>query len=92
MEISNKDAMAAFAADVRSQEEPFNAAAAQAWGELFRDEYRRLRAAQLESGNPVVQLNVVATINFEARSVEMVTTPSAVRPKSRRAMVSLPPR
>lgn len=83
--------MAGFADDVRKLQEPFTMAATEVFQSLFPPEYRRLRAAALESGTTEATLNITARFNFapDARSIEMVMTPSVSQPKPRRKAVAV---
>lgn len=93
MELTSPQAMASFADDVRTLQEPFTTAATEVFASLFPSEYRRLRASALESGATEATLNITARFNFspEARSVEMVMTPAASQPKPRRKAVAVVP-
>jgi hypothetical protein len=89
MEITSPEDMAKLADDVRAQEAPFTSAAAEAFTSLFGAEYRRLRAAGLESGENSATLNCTIRCNFdpERRSVEIVTAPAPTKPRERRSAV-----
>jgi hypothetical protein len=91
MEITSPEAMAKFADDVRRQEEPFIAAATEAFTTLFGAEYKRLRAAALESGESAATLHVSVRCDFspKSRTVEIVTTPAPTQPKPRRQSVDV---
>jgi hypothetical protein len=86
IEITNSEEMAKFAEDVRAQESAFVAAATQAFSALFSAEYRRLRAAGLESGQNAATLTVRVQCNFNpaSRSVDLVSAPEPTQPKPRR--------
>ena len=89
MDLSSPDSMQRFADDVRAKETPFTDAAANAFRMLFTAEYKRLRAAQLESGESLVTLNVACRCNFVTGSVEIITSPTAVQPRPRRRVVQI---
>jgi hypothetical protein len=92
MEITSPEAMSKFADDVRAQEAPFTKTASEAFTALFGAEYKRLRAAGLESGENSAVLNCTVRCNFdpERRSIEIITTPAPTNPKPRRRAVSVP--
>lgn len=90
MDVTSPEAMQKFADEVRAQETPFVESAVSAFRSLFEGEYKRLRAAQLESGSDLVPLNVTVRCDFANRTVEVVTAPPAVQPRQRRAVVSVP--
>lgn len=91
MEITSPEAMAKFADDVRAQEEPFIKAATETFASLYRAEYRRLRAAALESGENSATLQVTLRCNFDpnARSLDMQSAPSPSQPKAHRKAVAV---
>jgi hypothetical protein len=91
MDLTNSEAMARLAEDVREQAGPFSAAAAEAFSSVFVHEYHRLRAAALESGQSSATLNCVVRCNFDprARSVEIVTRPEPTAPRPRRRAIAL---
>lgn len=89
MDLTSAEELQRFADDVRTKEAPFNDAASEAFKSLFAGEYRRLRAAQLESGDSLVTLHVAVRCNFEAGSVEVITTPSPVQPRPRQRAVKI---
>lgn len=86
MEITNPEAMAKFADDVRTQEQPFIDAATENFRALAGSEYKRLRAIALESGESEVVLNVTVRCNFDPaqRTVDIMTAPAPTQHKPRR--------
>jgi hypothetical protein len=95
MELTDPKEMERQAEDIRRMEKPFIAQATSVFEALFSDEYRRMRAAALESGESTIVLNVTVRCNFspDARSVEMQTSPVPVMLKPRRrAVVVNPPK
>jgi len=90
MALPSHESFLKFANKVRAQEAPFNAAASEAFAALIGMEYRRLRAAELESGKGVIVLMVEVRCNFQSGKIVMTTIPQASQPVGRTKTVELP--